>query len=139
MTSGSCVQKRKVKEMDENITMSCIMMVDASNDVISRLFGSWGSPTLDLPGRLVLERILQNTRQKLVVSEPHSIMVTSTGVLVALTLKRLGRSKKQFEPEALSGSLGLPSLDGELKYQLIVSRSLPITEMLLFHSKLAKQ
>lgn len=107
--------------MAENISMYCTMAIMTSNADILKLFGNMASSTRGWPARLVLERILQSTPQRQGEFVHRSTTVTSYGLVIEFNLVSRKALKRFSQANLLSGSMVLPSLDGEFGYLLDIS------------------
>jgi len=113
--------------MAENISMFCTMAVMTSNADILKLFGNMASSTRGWPGRLVLERILQSTPQKAGVFAHLSTTVTNFGLVIEFSLTSATSLKRFSQVGLFSGTMNLPSLDGEFGYLLDIARTRRVT------------
>ena len=116
--------------MADGISMFCTIVVSSFNGDILKLFGHMGSPTRGLPGRLVLGRILQSTPQKLGEFVHRSSTVTSYGHVIVFDLTSPRQSNRFCKEGVYSGTMNIPSLDGEFGYLLTISRTPPVNAYL---------
>ena len=112
--------------MADGTSMFCTIVLNSFNADILKLFGHMGSPTRGLPARLVLARILQSTPQKSGEFEHRSSTVTNYGLVTVFALTSPRVSRRFSQEGVYSGTMSIPSLDGEFGYLLSISRTPPV-------------
>jgi len=112
--------------MADGTSMFCTIVLNSFNADILKLFGHMGSPTRGLPARLVLARILQSTPQKSGEFVHRSSTVTNYGLVTVFDLTSPRVSKRFSQEGVYSGTMSIPSLDGEFGYLLSISRTPPV-------------